>query len=216
MSIKVAINGFGRIGRLFYRQAVDRGGFEIVAVNDLVPEDNLVYLLRHDSTHGRFAHEVDTAGDGFTCGDMKTRCLSERDPAALPWGEMNVDFVLEATGLFTTHEAASKHLAAGHDITEAFRRTVSVFEGSVAIGMSSVDAPDDLLLALRGSGQAIYVGLAEDAFVVASEPYGVVEDADRYLRMDGETPANPDNPNASRGQILRLRGALAGRPEGDR
>ncbi|NNK92375.1 MAG: SIS domain-containing protein, partial [Acidimicrobiia bacterium] len=108
----------------------------------------------------------------------------------------------------------AKHLGSGHDITEAFRRTVSVFEGSVAIGMSSAAAPDDLLLALRGSGQALYVGLAEDSFIVASEPYGIVEEATEYLRMDGETPANPDNPNASRGQILRLRGRAAGEIEG--
>ncbi len=108
----------------------------------------------------------------------------------------------------------SKHLGDGHDITEAFRRTVSVFEGSVAIGLSSASAPDDLLLALRGSGQALYVGLAEDSFIVASEPYGVVEETLHYLRMDGETPANPDNPNASRGQILRLRGRAAGTLEG--
>ena len=104
----------------------------------------------------------------------------------------------------------SKHLEAGYDITEAFRRAVSVFEGSVAIGLSSEEAPNDLLLALRGSGQSIYVGLAEDSYIVASEPYGVVEETTDYLRMDGETPANPDNPSASRGQILRLSGEHAG------
>jgi glucosamine--fructose-6-phosphate aminotransferase (isomerizing) len=108
----------------------------------------------------------------------------------------------------------SKHLSNGHDITEAFRRSVSVFEGSVAIGLSSEEAPNDLLLALRGSGQSIYVGLAEDSFVIASEPYGVVEETNSYVRMDGETPANPDNPSASRGQILHLSGALAGEIEG--
>ncbi|MGI9604832.1 MAG: SIS domain-containing protein [Acidimicrobiales bacterium] len=108
----------------------------------------------------------------------------------------------------------SKHLDDGHDMTEAFRRAVSVFEGSVAIGLSSADAPNDLLLALRGSGQSVYVGLAEDSFIVASEPYGVVEETSTYLRMDGETPANLDNPNASRGQILRVRGELAGTIEG--
>ena len=104
----------------------------------------------------------------------------------------------------------SKHLDQGHDITEAFRRAVSVFEGSVAIGLSSEEAPNDLLLALRGSGQSIYVGLAEDSYIVASEPYGVVEETTDYVRMDGETPANPDNPSASRGQILRLSGEHAG------
>ena len=74
--------------------------------------------------------------------------------------------------------------------------------------------PDDLLLALRGSGQALYVGLAEDAFLVASEPYGVVEETDRYLRMDGETPADADQPERHPGQIVRLRGAAAGTVEG--
>ena len=108
----------------------------------------------------------------------------------------------------------SKHLSDGYDITESFRRSVSVFEGSVAIGLSSVEAPNDLLLALRGSGQSIYVGLAEDSFIVASEPYGVVEETQQYIRMDGETPANPDNPSASRGQIMRLDGKFAGQIEG--
>ena len=108
----------------------------------------------------------------------------------------------------------SKHLSNGYNITEAFRRSVSVFEGSVAIGLSSEEAPNDLLLALRGSGQSIYVGLAEDSFIVASEPYGVVEETTQYVRMDGETPANPDNPSASRGQILHLTGELSGDIEG--
>lgn len=108
----------------------------------------------------------------------------------------------------------AKHLSDGFGITESFRRAVSVFEGSVAIGLSSIDAPNDLLLALRGSGQSIYVGLAEDSFIVASEPYGVVEETQQYIRMDGETPANPDNPSASRGQIMRLDGTLGGQLEG--
>ena len=104
----------------------------------------------------------------------------------------------------------SRGLTDGHDLDEAVRSAVAQFEGSVAIGVSTAGAPDDLHLALRGSGQGVFVGLAEDAFVVASEPYGVVEDSDVYLRMDGETPADPDNPTASQGQILRLRGSLAG------
>jgi len=108
----------------------------------------------------------------------------------------------------------SKHLKNGHDMTEAFRRAVSVFEGSVAIGLSSEEAPKDLLLALRGSGQSIYVGLAEDSYIIASEPYGVVEETSSYIRMDGETPANPDNPSASRGQILHLSGEKSGDLEG--
>jgi glutamine---fructose-6-phosphate transaminase (isomerizing) len=104
----------------------------------------------------------------------------------------------------------SRRLARGEDHLEAFRATVASFEGSVAIAANVADRPNSLLLALRGSGQALYVGLAGDAYVVASEPYGLVEETSRYVRMDGETPANPDNPNASRGQILLLDGDAAG------
>ena len=103
----------------------------------------------------------------------------------------------------------ARRLAEGLDPVEAFRVTANRLEGSVAVAASSVAAPEDLLLALRGSGQALYVGLADDAFVVASEPYGVVEECDTYLRMDGETAADPDDP-ATRGQIVRLRGGAAG------
>jgi glutamine---fructose-6-phosphate transaminase (isomerizing) len=104
----------------------------------------------------------------------------------------------------------SRRLADGDDLVDAFRTTVAQFEGSVAIGASTVADPDRILLALRGSGQALYVGLADGAFIVASEPYGLVEVTDRYLRLDGETPANPDNPTASRGQIVALDGRQAG------
>ncbi len=104
----------------------------------------------------------------------------------------------------------SRGLASGLDLDEAVRSSVAQFEGSVAIGISTAREPEDVHLALRGSGQGVYVGLAEDCFVVASEPYGVVEDSDVYFRMDGETPADPDNPTASQGQIIRLSGRLAG------
>ena len=108
----------------------------------------------------------------------------------------------------------SQRLAEGHSSAEAFRRTVATFEGSVAIAASTATAPERLQLALRGSGQALYIGLAEDAYIVASEPYGVVEETSRYVRMDGETPGNPDNPNASRGQIIELDSENAGTAAG--
>lgn len=95
-------------------------------------------------------------------------------------------------------------------LAEAFRRTVATFEGSVAIAAASTREPHRLTLSLRGSGQALYVGVAEDTFVVASEPYGVIEECERYLRMDGETPGNPQNPSASRGQVVVLDRAAAG------
>ncbi|MEO0495113.1 MAG: SIS domain-containing protein [Actinomycetota bacterium] len=108
----------------------------------------------------------------------------------------------------------SQRLGEGLESAEAFRRTVATFEGSVAIGACTAAAPDKLQLALRGSGQALYIGLAEDAYIVASEPYGVVEETADYVRMDGETPANPENPNSSRGQIVELDGDLAGTVDG--
>lgn len=104
----------------------------------------------------------------------------------------------------------SQRLAEGHDATESFRRSVASFEGSVAIAACTNMQPQRLYLALRGSGQGLHVGLAEDAFVVASEPYGVVEQTPCYLRMDGEKPNNPENPNASRGQIIELDSDAAG------
>ncbi len=108
----------------------------------------------------------------------------------------------------------SKHMAEGDQVLDAFRRTVSAMEGSVAIGASAAATPNRLHLALRGSGQALYVGLADDAFIVASEPYGVVEETARFIRMDGETPGNPESPNASRGQIIELDGDRAGSVDG--
>jgi len=113
MTTKVAINGFGRIGRLVYRIAAERGDIEIVAVNDLVSAPNLAYLLEYDSTHGRIGKSVELSENGFAVDGKETKCLSERDPTALPWKELGVDYVLEATGLFTKFDDASKHVQAG-------------------------------------------------------------------------------------------------------
>jgi glyceraldehyde 3-phosphate dehydrogenase (phosphorylating) len=112
MAIRVGINGFGRIGRLAYRQGVARG-IEFVAINDLVPALNLAYMLRYDSTHGRFDRPVAATDDGISVDGKTTKCYSERDPAALPWKELGVDYVLECTGMFNTHDGATKHLDAG-------------------------------------------------------------------------------------------------------
>ena len=110
----------------------------------------------------------------------------------------------------------SRRLAAGDEAVEAFRQSVRRFDGSVAIAASVAATPERLHLALRGSGQALYVGLDDDLYVVASEPYGVVEDATHYVRLDGETPADPADPSGSRGQVVELDSALAGTIEGIR
>ncbi|HMK13359.1 MAG TPA: SIS domain-containing protein [Acidimicrobiales bacterium] len=108
----------------------------------------------------------------------------------------------------------ASRLADGLPPSEAFRRVVASFEGSVAISAGVPDEPNTVLLAQRGSGQGLYVGLAEDAFVVASEPYGLVEETSVYVRLDGETPSDPANPTGSRGQVVVLDGELAGELEG--
>ncbi len=113
MAVRVAINGFGRIGRLVYRIASTRPDLEIVAVNDLVPADNLAYLLRYDTTHGRFGTDVHAEGEEIVHGAHRTKCTAIKDPALLPWKAMGVDYVIESTGLFTTAEDAGKHLDAG-------------------------------------------------------------------------------------------------------
>ena len=113
MTIRVGINGFGRIGRLVMRAAASRDDIEVVAINDLLEPDYIAYLLKYDSTHGIFGAEI-SVDNGHLIVDGKTiRVTSERDPAALKWSEVDVDVVVESTGLFLTKETASKHLETG-------------------------------------------------------------------------------------------------------
>lgn len=112
-TVKVAINGFGRIGRLVFRGAFANPNIEVLCINDLVPPQNIAYLLKYDSTHGRFAGTVEAKDDGIVVNDRFIPCVSVRNPEELPWGDLGVEYAIEATGLFTTHEGASKHLAAG-------------------------------------------------------------------------------------------------------
>jgi glutamine---fructose-6-phosphate transaminase (isomerizing) len=105
-------------------------------------------------------------------------------------------------------------LASGTGLHQAFRHTVAEFDGSVAVAAAATEVPDELLLALRGSGQALYIGLAEDAYTVASEPYGLVAECSQYLRMDGEAPDDPDDPAAAKGQVVVLDRRRAGTLDG--
>ncbi|MGB7211818.1 MAG: type I glyceraldehyde-3-phosphate dehydrogenase [Gemmatimonadales bacterium] len=114
MAIRVAINGFGRIGRNVVRAARKmQAPLEIVAVNDLTDSKTLAHLLQHDSVHGRFDGAVGSTADGITIDGRPVRVLAEKDPGKLPWKELGVDIVLESTGRFTDRDSAAKHLAAG-------------------------------------------------------------------------------------------------------
>src|SRR5437660_11168291 len=114
MSVRVAINGFGRIGRNVLRAIVESGrkDIQVVAINDLGPVETNAHLLRYDSVHGRFPGEVTTGDNWMDIGRGKIRVTAERDPAKLPWRELGVDVALECTGIFTKREAAAKHLEA--------------------------------------------------------------------------------------------------------
>ncbi len=114
MSVRVAINGFGRIGRNVFRAAYEQGAeIEWLAVNDLIDPKTIAHLLRYDSNYGPFPGTVEATDTGVRVDGNEIRVLSERDPAALPWGDLGADVVIESTGLFTDRENASKHLEAG-------------------------------------------------------------------------------------------------------
>ena len=121
MAIRIGINGFGRIGRLVYRMAFEQG-IDVVAVNDLVPADNLAYLLKYDTMHGRFmvggspatiSATASETGGSFTVNGKTTKTMAVKDPATLPWKDLGVQYVLESTGLFTDFEKANLHVTAG-------------------------------------------------------------------------------------------------------
>ena len=115
MALKIAINGFGRIGRLALRSIVETGrkGVDVVAINDLGPVETNAHLVQYDSVHGRFPHEVKTTNDTIDVGMGPIKVLAERDPTKLPWGEMGVDIVFECTGIFAARDKAAMHLEAG-------------------------------------------------------------------------------------------------------
>ena len=134
---RVAINGMGRTGRVMLRQwlAGYRDDIEIVAVNDILPPDNLAYLLKYDSVHGRLPWPVQAAGGSLGIGERELRCLTSEDPGDLPWGDLGVDVVIECTGLFTEREQAAAHLNAG--------------AGRVLIGAPSKDADFVLVMGIN-------------------------------------------------------------------
>ena len=145
MSVRVAINGFGRIGRAVFRIIAERpdSGIEVVAVNDLADDDVLAYLLKHDSVMGEFAGEVSTKDGVMTVGKHTVQMLMEPDPAKLPWDELNVDVVIEATGIFRTREKAGMHLEAGAKKVILTVPAKDKVDATVVLGVNSHDLTED-------------------------------------------------------------------------
>lgn len=110
---RIAINGFGRIGRLFFRQAWENENLEIVAINDLGDVENLAYLLKYDTVYRQFNHKVTAAGNSILVDGKEIKVVQEKDPSKLPWGSMNIDIAIESTGAFESFEKAAMHLTAG-------------------------------------------------------------------------------------------------------
>ena len=113
MSIKVGINGFGRIGRMVFRASVNHPEIEIVGINDLCPADYLAYMLKYDTMHGRFEGEVSSTENAIVVNGKEIPIFAERDPKNIPWGKLEAEYVVESTGLFLTQEKAQAHLDAG-------------------------------------------------------------------------------------------------------
>jgi len=114
VSVKIGINGFGRIGMLVAKAAMERGSeVEVVAANDLMPFESIANLFKHDSTHGIWGEDVSFEGDILRVGNREIKTFAERDPASIPWGDLDVDVVVESSGVFTDKESAGKHLDGG-------------------------------------------------------------------------------------------------------
>ena len=136
---KIAINGFGRIGRAALKVIMATPELEVIAVNDLLHIENAAYLLRHDSVYGRYEKEISVQGDYLHIGNKKIRYLSERNPADLPWKDLGVEVVIESTGFFTNREDAEKHIQAGAKTVVISGPTKSRDTPTVVHGVNTAD-----------------------------------------------------------------------------
>lgn len=170
--LRVAINGFGRIGRLVLRAALESGreDIEFVAVNDLAPAEQNAYLLKYDSVHGNLPMDVKLDGEYILVGNQKIKCIAERDPAKLPWGELNIDVVMECTGIFTAADKARVHIDAG-----AKRVLVSApstgADKTIVFGVNQDTlTPDDIIV----SNASCTTNCLAPVVKVLNEKFGVV------------------------------------------
>ena len=226
-----AVRRSGDVVAFVYKAAAEIGelGDNVAALRAAIRADDLLHLaVAPDAAEATILGHTRWASVGII-SEPNAHPLDHTETtgaeAPLVLGALNGDVdnyadLQVAEGLLTAAEITtdakvipalvSRRLAAGRRGDDAFRNTVATLEGSVAIGSLLADDPGSLYLALRGSGQALYVGLAEDAFVVASEPYGLVEETTAYLRLDGETPSDPERAGATRGQVVVIDSAGAG------
>ncbi len=147
MSIKVGINGFGRIGRLVFKAAFNDPEIEFVAINDLTDAKTLAHLLKYDSTHGKFPADVYAEGDYLVAGHRKMKVMAIKDPAQLPWKDMGVEYVIESTGVFRTRDLVAKHLEAGAKKVLLTVPAKGEIDNTIVLGVNDDQLrPDDLIV----------------------------------------------------------------------
>jgi len=142
---KIAINGFGRIGRAVFKIALDNPELEVVAINDLVPPDNLAYLLKYDTVYGKYNKNVDSTKDGLVIDGKSYKIISEKDPTQLPWRDLGVDLVLECTGIFTKKPDLEKHIQAGAKRVILSAPAKSEGITTIVHGVNQPDASDQIV-----------------------------------------------------------------------
>ncbi len=151
MATKIGINGFGRIGRLVFRRALDLGGIEIVGINDLTDAKTLGHLLKYDSVHGKFKGEVKVDGDTLIVNGQQIKITAEKDPANLNWGELGVDVVIESTGVFRTKELCMKHVEAGAKKVILTVPAKGDIDATVVLGVNEEDLTDEAVVVSNAS-----------------------------------------------------------------
>lgn len=170
MSYKVAINGFGRIGRNAFKIAMSHPELDVVAVNDLTSTDTLAYLLKHDSNYGAYHEEVGHDETNILVGDKKIKVIAEKDPALLPWKDLGIDIVIESTGRFTKVEDASKHLTAGAKRVVISGPAKGEGVGTFVIGVNEGDlSADDTVV----SNASCTTNCITPVAVVIEEKFGI-------------------------------------------
>jgi len=142
---KIAINGFGRIGRAVFKIALDNPELDVVAINDLVPPDNLAYLLKYDTVYGKYNKNVDSTKDGLVIDGKSYKIISEKDPTQLPWRDLGVDLVLECTGIFTKKPDLEKHIQAGAKRVILSAPAKSEGITTIVHGVNQPDASDQIV-----------------------------------------------------------------------
>ena len=194
-ALKVGINGFGRIGRLVFRAAIDHSHIEFVGINDLVPPETLAYLLKYDSTHGTFPGSVEVRDNGIVVNDRFIPCSSIRNPAELPWGELGVDYVVESTGRFTTYDAAKFHLEAGAkrvvlSAPTKSPETVSTF--LVGVNHETFDPERDLIVSNASCTTNCLAPIAK----VINDSFGLAEGLMTTVHAATATQPTVDSPSS--------------------